>query len=128
MGMDVYGRQPAGKEGEYFRANVWSWRPIHALMNQLCPEITVMYNLGSNDGDGPDDQETCDQIADRIEEWMKDHREGYAIEMGPKVEKGTGRFVDEGFEGETEPVYQTSDSHLQEWVKFLRACGGFKVC
>ena len=32
MGMDVYGRDPDSPAGKYFRANVWSWRPIHALI------------------------------------------------------------------------------------------------
>ncbi|QOR55575.1 MAG: hypothetical protein UMS36scaffold28_65 [Phage 59_13] len=28
MGMDVYGVKPKSKQGEYFRNNVWSWRPL----------------------------------------------------------------------------------------------------
>ena len=28
MGMDVYGKEPATEEGEYFRNNVWYWRPL----------------------------------------------------------------------------------------------------
>lgn len=28
MGMDVYGKNPTQKEGEYFRANLWYWRPL----------------------------------------------------------------------------------------------------
>ena len=32
MGMDVYGNKPRCSKGEYFRASVWSWRPIHGLI------------------------------------------------------------------------------------------------
>lgn len=28
MGMDVYGKSPTTKRGEYFRNNVWGWRPL----------------------------------------------------------------------------------------------------
>lgn len=28
MGMDVLGKEPTSKEGEYFRNNVWWWRPL----------------------------------------------------------------------------------------------------
>ena len=28
MGMDVYGKKPKNKDGEYFRANVWYWHPL----------------------------------------------------------------------------------------------------
>jgi hypothetical protein len=28
MGMDVYGKEPKSDKGEYFRNNVWWWRPL----------------------------------------------------------------------------------------------------
>ena len=28
MGMDVYGENPKNEKGEYFRNNVWWWRPL----------------------------------------------------------------------------------------------------
>lgn len=33
MGMDVYGKEPTSEKGEYFRNNVWWWRP---LWNYCC--------------------------------------------------------------------------------------------
>ena len=39
MGMDVVGRNPSTEAGKYFRANVWSWRPIHNLIVQLCSDL-----------------------------------------------------------------------------------------
>jgi hypothetical protein len=37
MGMDVVGRNPRTEAGEYFRANVWSWGPIHNLIRRRIP-------------------------------------------------------------------------------------------
>ena len=41
MGMDVIGRKPKNKTGEYFRANVWSYRPIHFL----CMKASLSHKL-----------------------------------------------------------------------------------
>lgn len=53
MGMDVYGKKPISEEGEYFRANIWSWHPIWDYCHDLMPEIcSKVENAHSNDGDG----------------------------------------------------------------------------
>src|SRR4051812_45074191 len=68
MGMDVYGKKPTSEDGRYFRANVWSWRPIH----QLC-EIVLKRDFPSwafNDGDGLETQEECNQLADGLERYL----------------------------------------------------------
>lgn len=55
MGMDVYGKAPDAPEGEYFRANVWDWRPLATYVCTVAPEITAHCALWhSNDGDGLD--------------------------------------------------------------------------
>ena len=158
MGMDVMGRAPKSKEGEYFRANVWSWRPIHALIdianirngNRLVPRRVMQY-LGSNDGQGLEDQESCDRLAKALE-WLLAHpaaiRE-HGMEIGKDDE---GEFI--GFPAEASPLlcdkdghlyteedarkrkialkelrsaYQTPLSHVREFITFLRNCGGFEV-
>lgn len=73
MGMDVYGRDPANEQGEYFRATVWSWRPIQALMIELCSDILdeeLLDAMGTNDGAGPETQAVYTQIAERFDIWM----------------------------------------------------------
>lgn len=53
MGMDVFGRQPTAKVGEYFRNNVWWWRPLADLCCAMAPEICAKCeHWQSNDGDG----------------------------------------------------------------------------
>jgi hypothetical protein len=105
MGMDIYGLNPQLTEerpeinwdtsteesrkeyfkiieeweennpGYYFRANLWSWRPIHTLIDS----VLAMYDLnwdtskfGENSGGGFKTQEECDTIANGIEEILGD--------------------------------------------------------
>lgn len=65
MGMDIYGNSDT-----YFRANLWSWRPIHLL----CDVAIQQYNLDMNtdgwsynDGCGLDTQDECDVLANKLE-------------------------------------------------------------
>ena len=53
MGMDVYGKKPANEIGEYFRRNVWGWRPLWGYVDDVHPEIASLVEYGyTNDGDG----------------------------------------------------------------------------
>ena len=57
--MDVYGTNPTDKVGEYFRNNVWWWRPLwdYCLTNH--GEIAGKVEYGhSNDGDGLDSHDS----------------------------------------------------------------------
>lgn len=134
MGMDVWGKNPAAPSGRYFRANIWSWRPIHALMVELCADLfddQTLARLGINVGAGPDNQALCDEVARRFANWLEHHCEGHRLEMGLRVTR-EGRFVTEAEQAanpgmETVSPYQVDDEHLKQWVEFLRHCGGFEV-
>jgi len=53
MGMDVYGRKPKNKKGEYFRNNVWFWHPLWSYCESNYPVVTSKCKDGhSNSGDG----------------------------------------------------------------------------
>jgi len=55
MGMDVMGKNATSKKGEYFRNNVWWWRPLWNYCEELHGEIVSQVEYGhSNDGDGLD--------------------------------------------------------------------------
>ena len=134
MGMDVSGRNPSDPVGEYFRANVWSWRPIVHLCCELCSDLLdeeMLSAIGFNDGAGPTDQATCTQMANRFDQWMEHHASGSSLDSEMKVTK-EGRFVTEE-ELEDNPdldaqsPYEVDDEHLKLWVEFLRHCGGFEV-
>lgn len=55
MGMDVFGKEPISETGEYFRRNIWGWRPLAELVTTLCPKETAACEYWwTNDGDGLD--------------------------------------------------------------------------
>ena len=135
MGMDIHGRNPTNEKGKYFRANIWSWRPIHALITQLCPDILseeTLTAIGYNDGSGPETQETCTQIANRFQQWMEHNTHGHNIQIPGIQVTPEGRFVTEQELNEnpnlkTTTPYKTNDEHLKAWIEFLQHCGGFMV-
>src|SRR5262249_22633636 len=134
MGMDVYGRKPTSEAGKYFRANVWSWSPIHSLIVELCSDLLdekTLRLLAFNDGAGPKGQKICTEMANRFERWMEHHTEGLRLESDLRVTK-EGRLVGEEElakdpDLETESPFEVADEHLKKWIEFLRNCGGFRV-
>ena len=135
MGMDVIGRKPTSPAGEYFRANVWSWHPIQALICDVCSDLLdeeTLENIGFNNGAGAADQQTCTEMASRFELWMEHHVQGLGLEIPDVRVTKDGHFVtEEEFaenpDLETTTPYHVEDDHLKEWIEFLRHCGGFEV-
>ena len=84
MGMDVFGNNPRNKEGEYFRNNVWWWRPLADFILECYPEIAnKCEHWHSNDGDGLDAHD-AKELAKRLQadiengkvsEWEKNYNE-----------------------------------------------------
>lgn len=64
MGMDVYGLNPSNASGEYFRANVWRWRPLAEMCiyfaPQICKKCAGWY---VNDGQGLDAEDASELAA-----------------------------------------------------------------
>ena len=134
MGMDVWGCNPTAPAGKYFRANIWSWRPIQALIHELCSDLLdepTLVRLGVNVGAGPRDAAVCREMANRFDRWLEQHTDGHGLDLGLRVTPD-GRFVTEtelatNPQLETLSPYKVQDEHLKEWVEFLRSCGGFEV-
>jgi hypothetical protein len=55
MGMDVYGKSATSEKGEYFRNNVWWWRPLWNYCVEVAPELCGDVEGHTNDGDGLDE-------------------------------------------------------------------------
>jgi hypothetical protein len=133
MGMDVFGVAPKSEAGKYFRANIWSWRPIHELIekaNVLPPHLVE--GMAFNDGYGPDDEQAM-RLADQLDvmlEGMEDENtfvlatelRGVEALLMDAINKA-GVIVDN-----QAPVYQADVSHVREFIKFCRESGGFEVC
>lgn len=153
MGMDISGMDPDGEAGKYFRANCWSWRPIHALIdvaNQLSDGTLVddetMRLMGYNDGAGLKNQKACNRLADAIDGLLKEpeklrtmdlvvSNDGKDTTIGFKLDptcavRSDGRFVRPGEKVPLDDLhspYSVSMSHAKKFVEFLRHCGGFEV-
>lgn len=124
MGMDVVGRR---NKDAYFRANVWSWRPICMIIG-LATGTTVPASWGFNDGAGLTTQKQCNELADKLEAWLeKQTVDVFPMEtdwdMGVNEAGHLGKKVD----GFTRSPYSTDREHVKEFIKFLRICGGFRI-
>jgi len=132
MGMDVSGLAPKNESGVYFRANIWSWRPIYELMCDLCGDIIddeTLAGMSHNQGDGVKSQEICDEIALRFTIWMASNGAGHSIDSTHIGVREDGRLVtgDAVVDEVLKSPYWVEHEHLEEWVTFLRNCGGFEV-
>jgi len=144
--------------GDYFRANWWSWRPIVMLIDMVNEQKDLgidMNYYGSNDGAGLEDQDSCNDLADALQEIidgnpnLAEEDDRIHLVMGSWVDL-EGRFVSseklEAFEDQLpEPgtimyssfigpdgtilqsAHSTSRWHLEKFIAFLRECGGFEI-
>lgn len=120
MGMDVY-----GYNGNYFRANIWSWRAICSVLTTSGFDVPDLWH--TNDGAGLTTSEGCQKRADLLENFLGGW-DGNEFTMETKtirVDK-TGRFVDPDTPDSLSP-YSVTREHLEEFLTFLRECGGFEI-
>jgi len=133
MGMDVYGKAPKSDEGEYFRANIWSWRPIHELIeksNVLSPEMVA--DMSYNDGAGPDEEQAlllAASLENMIDGMDDDNTFMLSSEVDGPVAAMLASFKEQGIEvvSPRGPVYAVDVWHVREFIEFCRASGGFEV-
>ncbi len=145
MGMDVSGINPTTAEGEYFRANIWSWPGIHHLI----AEAVALEPLGAepllteeqlramchNDGaPGVIGADKCAELAERIEKMLSvaEQLGAESIKLAKADDPGVclAGAVMAALGGEkVEPAhFVTRIAHAREFVAFLRGCGeGFEV-
>ena len=177
MGMDVYGLNPTttaptqpnhddfdsedwkaywdgqSLSGQYFRNNVWYWRPLWNYVANLCSEVITEEDLdaGHHNSGHVIDAERCKYIANAlahellnggVEEYKKEYDK--AIERLPLVKcdicDGTGQRDDEyvrgdcnGCDGKGERKhfdtgYPFEVSNVREFHTFVKNCGGFEIC
>ncbi len=125
MGFDLY-----GTNGQYFRANIWSWRPI---VNLICetdvlpkddPDVVL---IASNDG-----YRVVGALAVAIGDALDRRLAG-----SPGIEKftldyGNGPYVDENGCFTDVPgraAYEVDREMIQGFIAFCRSCadGGFEI-
>ena len=134
MGMDVFGMNPSSEAGKYFRASIWSWPPIHNALFRTCSDLLddeLLKALAFNEGAGPNDQRTCDEIARRLSELLKSEPSGLYLSPGGEQFGWLEPLFE--FPGLRPPSkeavkYFASSEKVQTFIRFLKACGGFMVC
>ena len=66
MAMDIQGRNPTAAAGKQFRTEFWAWRPIHALVAQLCPDLfdkKTLEAMATGGGGGALDQSAATRLS-----------------------------------------------------------------
>lgn len=158
MGMDVYGKKPTSGVGEYFRNNVWWWRPLADYILNFHPDIAKGCQYWhTNDGDGLNATDAKKlgealllDIQTGVAQARLDQREALLRDL--PMEKcelcnGTGVRTDAigvslGMDkekrcngcdstGQKEPFarqYPASIENIQEFADFAIASGGFEIC
>jgi hypothetical protein len=155
MGMDVYGNNPTDESGRYFRNNMGCWGYLAAYCCKVAPEITSTCEYWfSNDGDGLDADRSL-RLADRLQAEIDSGRTleqekrftgeeaaslcnvcagtgtrkpateigGGEIATGVKCKKCNGT----GFVRPPHVLTAFTVENVQDFVEFLRACGGFQI-
>lgn len=89
MGMDIYGKDPRSKTGEYFRASIWTWPTIRQLMVYLNAAEKLNLNLDGfeyNEGHGLKSQEECDRMANALESYINGADELFETKADSTIE------------------------------------------
>lgn len=157
MGMDVSGKAPSSEDGKYFRASVWSWRPIWTYCEAIAPALTAKVRLAHyNDGDGLNAEDSA-KLGRKVLASCEDGSAAkYIAEMNTRLDAlpkercefcdGTGTRSDavgvingfaarnwcNGCDGKGhrdcwDAAYRFDLEHLTEFGKFLSTCGGFEI-
>src|SRR5690348_6038416 len=97
MAIEIQGRRPAAPIGRTFSTDLWAWRPIHALICNLCADLIddkALQAMAFGGGASPPDQATCSEMATRFENWLQTHPEEFVVETGIRTTP-EGRFPTE---------------------------------
>ena len=153
MGFDLYGIKAISKKGEYFRNNVWWWRPLWVYVCEACSDILTEEDMNAghfNDG-YKIDAEKSRRIAARLGALIKEKKVlQYSDEYNSELEslpdekcdlcKSTGERHDKYVDGQcnvcagrgkvrpSDTWYPFKVENIKEFAKFCRASGGFEIC
>ena len=147
MGFDIYGTKATSKKGEYFRNNVWWWKPLADYVTSNC-------KISNEDWDNNSGHEVSEadsiKIADTLDKLIKlGHTKKYekdytaSLKKLPLVKcdlcKGTGKRDDEYLKGECNVCkgtgkekdfkthYPFSEENVKDFSEFCRESGGFTI-
>ena len=124
MGMDLYGLDPQTEKGDYFRNNVWWWRPLWSLICDECDDILTEKQMdGGNYNDGVEvSAEQAIQIFKRL------------VDKAPEIEEGIAEYEKDRKEAvkkdpkDFDGMYPMASANGWEFAEFSKESGGFSIC
>ena len=140
MGVDIHGRAPRSKAGEYFAANWGAWGDLARVCLRVAPEVCSQIDEQSwftNDGFGLDDAGAI-ALADALDHAIKTDAlryedalsgqhdaENRSVMLGARLPDGRHlAFVAPGIIPSGNPWLI---NRLRDLVPFLRNSGGFEI-
>ena len=150
MGMDVYGIKPYADAGEYFRANVWMWRPLWNYVCDVCNIDDETRKRGHYNDGHVIDEDSAKSISVTLQSQLKsglvhtyaDRREKSLAALPDEQCKhceGTGQRDDEFVQGicngcdgkgtvrPFETLYPFNIEWIEEFAEFAEQSGGFEI-
>ena len=99
--------------GVYFRANVWSWRPIHMLCEAAVQRYELDINTEGwayNSGDGLKTEEDCNKLADSLDTFIESVQDKGITTIGFAI--GSWRVKNENGKGYTAEGLNKADTMI----------------
>ena len=150
MGMDVYGNKPKSEKGDYFRNNVWWWRPLWNYCATSAPELIdkETYVSGTyNDGKGLNamkaaklgvklltliEDGSCATYKRERDLWLEALEDDNCCvcnnnNRGHKKKEGCFACKGKGTKDNWHKSYPFDVKNVEEFAKFLIDSGGFEI-
>ena len=126
MGMDVYGINPKADNGDYFRANVWYWRPLWQCVEYFCNDILSKEDIenGKMNNAYEYNERLAKQISDRLEEAVKNKK----IHEFEKERNEYISNIEDKQDREFYSSYKFDVDFVMDFAKFCEQSGGFSIC
>ncbi len=155
--MDVSGKKPTSKTGEYFRNNVWWWRPLADYCLTVAPDICKSCkHWQSNDGDGLNGKQSkalaavleaeiasgrtliheqqrkaeIDAMPDESCRWCAGtgvRTDSVGVDLGYAARGWCNGCDGKGTLRPNDAHYPFSVENVSDFVAFLKDCGGFSI-
>jgi len=144
MGFDIYGNKPKSEKGEYFRSNVWYWRPLWDYIFRVCSDVITEedYKKGHYNDGHLIDARKAKRIAKRlrflldegeVKRWERVYKR--RLKSLPDVKcdacNGTGKKCNKcqgkGKVRPYETFYPFEENVVREFCEFVEDSGGFRI-
>jgi len=126
MGYDIYGIKTKSEKGEYFRNNVWGWRPLMRLIVFVYPNLTdkQIMNLSMNNG-ARFNHSFADKLAKGLKEILADEK---TFKIAHRSIMDSLEVHNAGGENWYKCGLDEFKENVQNFAEFCENSGGFEVC